>query len=715
MKKTILAFAALIIFFNVLSGQTIDFNDYHILKSTGTLPLDLSSYVQDDLSNLSTDNKTKRAKKDEKDFILESATSLDKLLRSGYVIFNDPVGDYLTKILKTILEANGIDEEITVFFIRSSEVNAYAVDRNFIFFTAGLLAQVTTEAQIAMILSHEYIHYKNKHNRTEFIENKAIVRDYKSYKTSANDVRFLMTSFSRELETEADEQGFALYSATNYNYNGSLEAFDVLRFSYLPFEEISYEKTFLESPDLVFPSDYFLTEIAPIEYNIEENENESEQKYRTHPYIGKRKVVIQQLMEGTNNTGRKDFLVSETDFLIYRKVARYELCRLLLIENYYEEAFYSAYILLKEEPNSLFLKKIILKSLYGLSKYSNANKFSQVHTSHKKKQGESQQVYFFLDKLTKKEINYTAIHYAWRLYEQNKEDGDISYILKDLIYDACKHNTLTPYSLKTEHLDTNQIVLNTNDSTKVLDTSKTNKGNKYSKINIVNNDNKTNNSTKKKKNYFIDYAFVDILKNDEFKGLLKDQYKKWEDDETAKEDALKNKRKSTKYSDDEIDEARNIEGMLVLNPVILKVDLRQDERKLYYATKHKREEMVNNLEKLTAKTGITTTLLSTAAVTDQDADFLNDISLDSLLNLMVTSVNASNSAISFASCRCSSTKNRVVALATLSLLTLSSRKSSSSIRLLCSSNVDKESKTTLNGGGEFFAGIANVDSVKNGV
>src|SRR5687768_8437592 len=142
------------------SAQSTDFNNYQILQSTGKLPLNLSDLMNEDLKLTEVSDKSKRSKKDEKDFIVQSTYSLNKFLRSGVVIYNDRIGAYLTQILQNVLKANSIEEEVKVYFTRSEEVNAYAMDRNFIFVTAGLLAQVTNEAQLAMILSHEYIHYK---------------------------------------------------------------------------------------------------------------------------------------------------------------------------------------------------------------------------------------------------------------------------------------------------------------------------------------------------------------------------------------------------------------------------------------------------------------------------------------------------------------------------------------------------------------------------
>lgn len=609
------------LFINIYA-QAPDFDNYQILMSNGQLPINLEDAMKDDLASNNQSNKSRRAKKDEKNFIIKSTYSLDKLLRGGAVIYNDPVGAYLSQVLNHVLRSNGIDDEVTVYFLRSEEVNAYAMDKNYIFLTAGLFAQVTTEAQLAMILSHEYIHYKNKHSRTEYHENMSIVRDYKSYKTSSTDARFLIANFSRELETEADKQGFELYEAANYSYDGAVEAYEVLKYSHLPFEEIKFNQSFLESNDLKFPADYFLQEISPITDN---DKKEDDDKYRTHPHIDARIVDMQELTEGKSNSGRKDFIISKDDFFTYRKLARYEVCRLFLIERNYEEALYSAFILLQENPTSQYLQKVVLKSLYGLTKFSNASKFSKVHSNYKKKQGESQQVHFFIDALSKKELNYTAIHYAWKLHEKFPDDGDITFILHDLVYEGCKNNKLTPFNLKTEHPDTTTVLVNNNDSVST-DTTQ-NKSNKYSKIKSDTDTDSNKKKTKKKINNFIDYAFVEILKNNEFKNLLKEEYKKWEDKEAEIAEAIKNKRKGkqNKIHEDDIDETRNIDAMLVLNPVIMRIDTRKSENKIYYATNNKRKEMIDNFVMLSKKQGIESRVYNPVDLKEDDAEKFNEM------------------------------------------------------------------------------------------
>jgi len=623
--------------------QTTDFNNYKILQSTGNLPFNLNDYMLEDLKNTEANTgKNKKAKKDEKDFIVQSTNSLNKYLRSGAVIYNDRVGEYLTQILQNILQSNGIDEDINVYFVRSEDANAYAIDRNFIFLTAGLMAQVTSEAQLAMILCHEYIHYKNKHSRTEFISNKAIIRDYKNYKTSSTDAKLMMASYSRELETEADMQGFDLYANSNYSYAGSSEAFEVLKYSYLPFEEISFDKSFLETVDLKLPESYFLKELSPIKGN-DDSKQKNDEKLMSHPDIDKRIVAMQEKIEGLDNSGRKEFIISEANFYEFRKIARFEICRLYLIEREYENAFYSAYILLKEDPESIFLKKVILKSLYGLSKFLNASKFSEVHVNHSKKQGESQQVNYLFHSLTKSELNLIAINYAWRVYETNPQDEEVKRILNELVYDACKYNKLTPYSLKTEYRDTTKSLAN--DSITVVDTSSVKKTNKYVIVKNDSDDKSNNSKVKKKAATFIDYAFVSILKNNEFTTLLKDQYKKWDDDEKKKEQLAleKIKKKKSKFVDDEIDETRNITDMVVMSPVLVKIDTRSNVNKVYFASTTKRKEMTNNFINLTDKAGINSTILNPAEIKEEDADLLNEMSLlNNAMNEMLTLPNKIN-------------------------------------------------------------------------
>jgi len=84
------------------------------------------------------------------------------LLLSGDKLFNDPLTIYVNKVADELLKNEPeLRKKIKIYVTKSSDVNAHAFDKGFIFINVGLLAQLENEAQLAFILSHEINQIKN--------------------------------------------------------------------------------------------------------------------------------------------------------------------------------------------------------------------------------------------------------------------------------------------------------------------------------------------------------------------------------------------------------------------------------------------------------------------------------------------------------------------------------------------------------------------------
>lgn len=145
-------------------------------------------------------------------------------------------------------------------------------------------------------------------------------------------------------------------------------AFEMLRFSYLPFGLRKLDKSFTDNGFFRVPESYFL-QLAPKNSDDYENAMAGRKPAKkskkakkdttdiddegvgdlesTHPSI----TEIKRLKDlhkhfGTDPIKRKHFIISEDAFILVRKIARYELVRLNLLNHNYERAFYNAYNLL---------------------------------------------------------------------------------------------------------------------------------------------------------------------------------------------------------------------------------------------------------------------------------------------------------------------------------------------------------------------------------
>lgn len=597
-KLRLIAILFCIGFFSKLIAQ-IDFDNYQIIENTGTLPEQFNSSYKDKLVEISQDSKKSKKKKQDEEFYIQTTYSLDKYLKSGYVMFNDPLSNYLNKIMKLILEKNNIEKDITVYVIRSTSINAFALNDKVVFVTLGMLAFYDTEAQLAYTLCHEYIHYQNKHVFNEYKTEKIIESDYRRNRGSKNDVMLAQAKYSRELEKEADREGFKLFTNTGYNVNGAKTTFDVLARDYDIFYNGTYSAGYLETKYLKVPMNYVvdtLIEVTKKETEVDEDENLS-----THPELDDRKFMIESMIFDMNLSPSEsgNFIISESEFRGVQKMARYELLRLYLLDRRYERAQINALELLKDNPNSLYLKKIILKSIYGLSCYSNAKKISRVHLKYKKVEGELQRFVRMIDNMNAQELSYFGLNYGWRLHKEFPEDTEVKAICDEL-FDKCgKSHKLSPFYFKKE-LPTDSSVFKSDGK-----------------------------KSKSKKNVeYLSYGFIDLIQDGEFRSEVTKYYDKYketevkEDEETTDQDGSNSKKKKSSILEDK-DEIENLDKLLLFEPYSIMLDLRKKSKAQYLATETQTMLLEKDIVDMAKKLKLQIDIISTRNL-EADPEKLND-------------------------------------------------------------------------------------------
>jgi Zn-dependent protease with chaperone function len=416
--------------------------DYSPIVSSGQLPsIFVQTYAEKtktELGKLHDKNYTTLAKK--KDFAMSSNYNVDRIIHGGGVLFNDSISAYVNKVLDEILKNDPeLRKSIQLYVIKSPQVNAYSFDNGVILVNTGLLSQLDDESQLAFILCHELIHFKRRHSINAYLD--FVNVSSTSYHKSRSDLMLDVMNYSKDQESEADTAGLELYKSTGYDFDAVQSAFDVLQYSYLPFDEQEFPRSFFEDGNLKFPKDYFLEKTAPIKANDNYDDSKS-----SHPNIRKRKTNLNSRLDNTFiNTGRKKFIVSEPAFKVAKTISRFETCRLYLLDLDYPNAIYSAFILLKKYPDNLFLRKIVAKSLYEVAAYkgnlsSSSTKVNIFGTDSKYElkssddiEGFSQQVYYLLQKLSAEESAALALNYSWKLNAaQNYANKPISSMCDSL-------------------------------------------------------------------------------------------------------------------------------------------------------------------------------------------------------------------------------------------------------------------------------------------
>lgn len=414
--------------FTSLLGQGIDFNNYTTITSSGTLPDDFSSSSSTKYYNKKGGISKQEAKKIRKlkgEFYLETAFAIDDLLKSGRVVYNDTIGQYLNSIISYLHPFTDLEKKPTVYIIKSNYANAFATDDGQILVTTGLLARLNTEAELAFVLCHEMVHFEKKHSIDIFIRNNARTsRDYIENGGQESNPTFLSnTVYSKEKEFEADKLGYAIFSKTKYSTKNVLQAFEVLRRSSLPFDSALFDISFFETKNLVWPKSYILSKVP------RPSLNEDDDKNSTHPNIAKRITAITEI--GLGDLHGEDFLVSEESFLLSKKISQFEFCRLALLNADYSSCIYASYCLLKKYPDNKFLMTVIAKALYSLADVKKNN--NKKERNEKLIVGEPQKINFFLHKLQEKGAAVLSADFCWRLHSKF-DDKEINALLQYSFY-----------------------------------------------------------------------------------------------------------------------------------------------------------------------------------------------------------------------------------------------------------------------------------------
>lgn len=647
-----------IIFFILLFvsnlSYTQDFDDYQLLKSTGKIPKDFlipsSEKYKQEIDKID-EGAQKTEKKDQKQFYLESNFLIDDLLQSAKVLFNDPITDYVNKVADELLKDDDeMRQKLRFYAVRSSAVNAFATNQGIIFVNVGLLAQLESESQLAFILAHEISHVKHGHALDMFLESQKIDRYTRRSelmkKTSFDDRIVAKNFFSKELEISADKDGLDLYLESKYSLKDLDGIFDVLQYSYLPFDVTPYKKEFLENDFITFPDEYFLAEE---DLNGIDGEYEEEDSKSTHPSIDSRREACATTIANHSNKDRSPYVVgTKDDFLKVRDIARFELAYYYLHAFRYQEAIYACYILQQKYPDSRYLKKIVAKSLYGYTKFKNEMKGVKPYSvsysdddislenmtrdAHEDIEGPSQQIYYFMEQLETNELTVLALRYIWDAAKEFPKDGELKKMREDLFLELSYH-----YSKRSEfssqslaEIEANKAEISKQDSLDKAN-AKPEEEKKLSKYDKIKKQKKEKESIKDEDiepQEFAKYAFRDILKDKKFKKLFAEGQKVKENRVARSEyysssegrAELRKKRKKNSAV------ALGIDKVLVYTPYYLKIDESGKKTKVdYLKSEINQTNLVQILRKNAKIAKVDITLLNATEMQEMDSEAFNDL------------------------------------------------------------------------------------------
>lgn len=395
---------------SLLSFGQQDFNHYQTLLSKGEMPGDFRISPPQKVLNDMAANRVQFPTKLDTQLYWESIhEQLNEILYSGRVVYGDEVSVYVQELANRLLEDSpALAKELRFYTIKSNETNAFSTAPGIIFVTTGLISQLSSEAQLAFILSHEIAHYEQKHTHKEYL-------NYKKTGKIKNQKQLLgLSQFSKENELEADSLALVRYNKMGYSNEELISTFDLLMYSYLPFDEVVFPSNYFNTPNFYIPKKEFDIEIKPI--TAEENYNDT---YSSHPNIKKRKDAIQRVAAEYTHWGNTSCLLSKEKFDYIRTVCRFESVRASVIEGSEFCALYSIFLLERQFPNSIFLDQ--MKTLSWLSIIRLKTDFEK-EKKHSEIEGESSLLYNFLTAYKNKDRAIIGLRIIYDLNTKHPED-----------------------------------------------------------------------------------------------------------------------------------------------------------------------------------------------------------------------------------------------------------------------------------------------------
>jgi beta-barrel assembly-enhancing protease len=518
MKKHYILLAFLM---NALTAFSQDFNDYQPLKNQGSLPSDFtvspSQKYAKDVTKIDIKD-ARSTRKTQKDFYLNVNFAIDGLLKSGTVLFETEHATYLKDIMAVLLKSKPeVARKIRVYLLRTPTVNAFATADGIVFVTLGLLAQVENEAQLAYILSHEIVHIDKKHALELVLQSDPKTKPNDRQKAARNndldDKSLTKNLFTQDQELEADREGYNLFAKTSYSTKNINRVFDVLKYSELPYDNIVFDRSFLETDYLKIPKEFFLEKVRAIE-GINETMDDSES---SHPNLFKRRAEINTLLAGQKDENKKEYIVSKDRFLKLQKVSRFEIAHLQLHQQLFQDAIYTAFLLKKTEKTEQYPEIITAKALYGLAKYVNNEDVEATAEMIKTDsiEGESQQIYHLFNKMPPKDLTVLATSYVWRMSKKYKKNTDLKNMANDLLQLLVNDHNLNESNFA-KALPTPAVAKPQKEKAVVKDSAAMTKIDKITK-----NQKDTHKDEKNVNKNWWQYAFIECFKDEEFTKTFK--------------------------------------------------------------------------------------------------------------------------------------------------------------------------------------------------
>ena len=168
--------------------------------------------------------------------MIYQANKFDKFLKNKNLVYGDTeLKRYMQEIMYRLFP--DYSGELNVHIHKAPILNAFAIANGSIYINVSLISACENEAQLAAVLAHEGIHYINKHMLKGRKHADRAVGMEMAVGALTGGVSLIFSNavtkgavagYSRELETEADNEGFKRYVSAGYDPSEAGKMFEIL-------------------------------------------------------------------------------------------------------------------------------------------------------------------------------------------------------------------------------------------------------------------------------------------------------------------------------------------------------------------------------------------------------------------------------------------------------------------------------------------------------
>lgn len=396
---------------------------------------------------------------------------IDLLKKSTQVLYGSALQQYLNKVGQPLIDEFSKKSGVKIYPLLSTYPNAFSSDRE-IFISIALLSKLENEAQLAYLICRQIAHINLAHNIDRIYFGPTIDR-YASRQELIRNTFFIDYLNSNKLYSEvqnqdADAKGLNYYLKSAYEPKGAATFFDVLRTCTYPKGQFSISSEYFKKKGIQLPSYYFLDQKPS--FDLLEAEFSS---IRFHENISARQKFIADRID--SDATKHSYLNEPAEFSALIQMASQELCYRYLEKFKFHEAIFLAEHLLTQQPDNLFLNKIIVKAFCSLSILKNYQLGYNIHAieyssrdinikalkkdEYLKVTGPLKQSYYFTEAMEPRKLTALAAKICWDLYQQHPEDDELKSLTEDIF-----NNLMFHFKEKSFFILYQEHIINTNPS-----------------------------------------------------------------------------------------------------------------------------------------------------------------------------------------------------------------------------------------------------------